>query len=64
MTQNQKIGVIVVGVLVVAGLLFSGGSPLGRLSDPSWIPSGSGHCLHRLSDPRDGSCGGGGGAGR
>ncbi len=37
LTQNQKIGVIVVGVLVVVGLLFSGGSPLGRLGDPSWI---------------------------
>jgi Zn-dependent protease len=37
LTQNQKIGVIVIGVLVVAGLLFAGGSPLGRLGDPSWI---------------------------
>lgn len=37
LTQNQKIGVIVVGVILVIGLIFSGGSPLGRLGDPSWI---------------------------
>jgi Zn-dependent protease len=37
LTQNQKIGVIVVGVLVLIGLASTGGGVLGRLSDPSWL---------------------------
>lgn len=38
LTRNQQIAIIVVGVLVIAGIVFAGDSSfLGRLGDPSWI---------------------------
>lgn len=37
LTQNQKIGVIVVSVIVLFALVTSGGGGLGRLGDPSWL---------------------------
>jgi Zn-dependent protease len=37
LTQNQKIGVIAVAVFILVGMALVGGTPLGRLGNPSWI---------------------------
>jgi Zn-dependent protease len=38
LTRNQKIGVAVVGLILLYGILTAGGSsPLGRLGNPAWI---------------------------
>ncbi|MBX2999833.1 MAG: site-2 protease family protein [Caldilineaceae bacterium] len=37
LTQNQKIGVILVAAFILLGMALVGGSPLGRLGNPSWI---------------------------
>lgn len=37
LTQNQKIGVILVAAFIIVGMALVGSSPLGRLGDPTWI---------------------------
>ncbi|NJN81576.1 MAG: site-2 protease family protein [Caldilineaceae bacterium] len=44
MSQNQKIGIVVVGLLVLYGIFASAGGsgPLARLTDPGWIMAAAG----------------------